>query len=453
MKSLPENEFWNAIRNRLGNYQEEPADDWDKIAGAIPTRNAGLTNLSRSSDTVAYVVLAFLLGFQVAHVGKSDFGIQSASLTELVDTKVKDEPKKEMQTGKIAGNDATPDTDSKEAGQVNEISVFRDDKTPNRKISVPSKRTVIKTVSSRDTTSSTDDTHDQSLAANLVQPSVALDTKEIESDRQNSAVVVQKDSVSELAIVRKDTSTVNSPPAPKKEKQRKKFRPSVYFQFTPSLGYAKIIPEKNDQVTIVKLNSPGILSADRFGWSAEAGFQMQVASKLELYASLSYYQQQQTISYDYLTDENSQVTPLDDPLSYGITPGTATREFTYSMRNTGASFGALYFLKGNRLMQKIGGGIFYQMGFRGKAAGDSYVNSQSDYGGYQLLYRMEYVLSRKVDDHISNRGANTFVSNRGINIFFQPVFTHSLFSNEKLNEPFRIKPYRAGLGFGLVYHF
>ena len=41
----------------------------------------------------------------------------------------------------------------------------------------------------------------------------------------------------------------------------------------------------------------------------------------------------------------------------------------------------------------------------------------------------------------------------GINFFIQPIFTHTLFSNEKLDEPLHVKPYRAGIGFGIVRYF
>jgi hypothetical protein len=245
---------------------------------------------------------------------------------------------------------------------------------------------------------------------------------------------VKKDSVEKQVILKKDTTSVSSPVKASEKKRRKKFRPSVYFQMTPSMAYQKIIPSKTDAINIQKLNSPGVISADRFGWSAEAGFQMLVSPKLELYTSLSYYQQQQVISYTYATEE-TQITQNPDGLSYTVSPGSATREFAYNMRNTGISAGALYFLKGKKLMHKIGGGVFYQKGFRGRKENDSYTNAQSDYFGYQLLYRLEYVLNRRT------------------NFFAQPVFTHSLFSSEKLNEPFTIKPYRAGIGFGLVYHF
>jgi hypothetical protein len=162
---------------------------------------------------------------------------------------------------------------------------------------------------------------------------------------------------------------------------------------------------------------------------------MQVTPKLELYTSLSYYQQQQIISYTYTSSENASISQAADSWSFTVSPGMTTKTFNYNMRNAGISAGVLYFLKGTKLMHKMGGGFHYQKGMMKRKEGDSYTNSNSDYFGYQLLYRLEYVLNRKTG------------------FFVQPVFTHSPFSNEDLNEPFTVKPYRAGIGVGIVYHF
>ncbi|HEY0656364.1 MAG TPA: hypothetical protein VGD65_24695, partial [Chryseosolibacter sp.] len=82
MKSLPEQKFWKAISSRLADYSEvPPADDWDKIAGAIPSRPSGAIGLNRSSDVLVLILLAFLLGFQTARFsGESDSPFQSSSI-------------------------------------------------------------------------------------------------------------------------------------------------------------------------------------------------------------------------------------------------------------------------------------------------------------------------------------------------------------------------------------
>lgn len=447
MKSSRENEFWKSISQRLENYQEEPVDDWDKIAGALPPETKGLFNLSQSSDVIVSVILAFLLGFHVAQWQLIDGRTMAQSMHaglsgEISIEKLSSPEKTPVVSGTAPVSDAISQSHNKRT-EGDALQTGRDNDN-NRPDQVRTKYAINKSAERRTAFNLTGTSDEEQKTQPDETPSVQVIERQEQSFVSEKTVQpdsnggetseIKKDSVEKQTVTKKDTTSVNSPVKPAEKKRRKKFRPSVYFQLAPSMAYQKIIPSKTDAINIQKLNSPGVISADRFGWSAEAGFQMQVLPKLELYASLSYYQQQQVISYTYATDE-THIAQNPDDLSYTVSPGSATREFAYNMRNTGISAGALYFLKGKKLMHKIGGGVFYQKGFRGGKENDSYTNAQSDYFGYQLLYRLEYVLTRRT------------------NFFVQPVFTHSLFSSEKLNEPFTIKPYRAGIGFGLVYHF
>jgi hypothetical protein len=442
MKSSRENEFWKSISQRLENYQEEPVDDWDKISGALPPETKGLSDLSRSSDVIVAVILAFLMGFQVAQWQMNDGKIvpqnMSAGLTGEISREKLSSPEK---IPAASVSDAVSQSHNTQ-NESDDVQAGGDD--DNNRLDRADTRYAINKSSGKNTIFKLTETSgeeqktqsDETLVAHVIEKREQSFVSETVQRDSNAGVTseIKKDSVEKQVIMKKDTTSVTSPVKAAEKKRRKKFRPSVYFQLTPSMAYQKIIPSKTDAINIQKLNSPGVISADRFGWSAEAGFQMQVSPKLELYTALSHYQQQQVISYTYATDE-TRIMQNPDGLSYTVSPGSATREFAYNMRNTGISAGALYFLKGKKLMHKIGGGVFYQKGFRGRKENDSYTNAQSDYFGYQLLYRLEYVLNRRT------------------NFFVQPVFTHSLFSSEKLDEPFTIKPYRAGIGFGLVYHF
>jgi hypothetical protein len=380
------------------------------------------------------VVLAFILGFQVAYLQGNAFKIQhpdslQAGLTEKLLPKIR------PGMG-IKNSSSVPDQNTNESQPALPLAEKRT-ASPEKSVSGKSSSEkqqhdetlkVSNTIKDRTVEArSAGDVENFSIEES-VQPTSAASITPISSD-------TKKDTLTLIAMVKKDSAAATKPVVAEKEKRRKKFRPSVYFQLTPSLAYQKIIPSKNDDITIQELNSPGIVSSDRLGWSAEAGFQMQVAPKLELYTSLSYYQQQQVISYTYASAENTEITQAPDSWSFAVSPGSATKAVNYTMRNAGISAGVLYFLKGTKLMHKMGVGIHYQKGLMNRKEGDSYVNSNSDYFGYQLLYRLEYVLNRKTG------------------FFVQPVFTHSVFSNEDLNEPFTIKPYRAGIGFGIVYHF
>ncbi|HEY9045773.1 MAG TPA: hypothetical protein VIN08_07740 [Ohtaekwangia sp.] len=220
----------------------------------------------------------------------------------------------------------------------------------------------------------------------------------------------------------------------KKKSYSKKFRPAVYFTLSPTLAYQKVTPIANDQVDVTGLKSDGIFSGNRAGFSFDAGFQVPILARMEWYIGASYYQQSETITYEYST---GKVTTIEnnDPLHYTIKPGTAQRDFSYSMRNAGIATGIFYHLKTDKLMHKLGVGLQYQKGFRQSGEESSYQNSSSSYFNYQILYRLELTVNNRV------------------NIYLQPGFTHAIRANEKLQEPFTLKPYHAAIGLGLIYRF
>ena len=102
--------------------------------------------------------------------------------------------------------------------------------------------------------------------------------------------------------------------------------------------------------------------------------------------------------------------------------------------NVGVQAGLLYKLYGKNPSHKIGGGLSYQQGFL-KGNSEEYQNSESSYVSYQLFYRSEVRVGTRV------------------RVFIQPTFLQSFQVREKLDAPFNLKPYRAGIGFGIIYDF
>jgi hypothetical protein len=43
--------------------------------------------------------------------------------------------------------------------------------------------------------------------------------------------------------------------------------------------------------------------------------------------------------------------------------------------------------------------------------------------------------------------------NKKLDMYIQPSYTHSVLGYKILGEPLEIKPYRVGIGIGLLYHF
>ncbi len=107
------------------------------------------------------------------------------------------------------------------------------------------------------------------------------------------------------------------------------------------------------------------------------------------------------------------------------------------MLNAGISSGLFYRIMGDKLLHKLGAGLQYHKGLL-KANQNSeatYDNSNSNYFNYQLSYRIECQVTPRT------------------NIFFQPTFTHVIRVREQLKEPLTIKPYRAAISIGMLYHF
>lgn len=220
-----------------------------------------------------------------------------------------------------------------------------------------------------------------------------------------------------------------------KKKKQRKFHPVIFAQVNPFLSYQKVIPATDDDVTIEKLNSPGIFAGERFAFSAELGAQLPVGKYLQWYGAISHQRQETTISYDQVSEEKPGIEGMGEVLSFNVTPATVTREYTYALRSNGLSTGFLYLIRGSKLQHKVGAGAFYMRGQREVNATDGLITTTSHYAGYQLHYRLEYLLTNRAS------------------IYLQPTFKRSVISPQMEGEPFSIKPYWAGVGVGFVYAF
>lgn len=245
----------------------------------------------------------------------------------------------------------------------------------------------------------------------------------------DDSVVVEKEK-----LVTETASGQSEKKEQKQKKEKRIFHADVYANLTPSLSFQKITPLGNDDLRVVGLQSNGVMSGDRLGVSLEAGFQRRLTPRLDFYVGLSYYRQKQALTYEY----NGQDVIIEQggkQGDYAITPVKESKSFQYNMTNAGISSGIMYHLIGDKLMHKIGGGFQLQKGLMRMGSESSYNNAESFYFNYQLSYRLECQLNSKW------------------NVYLQPTFIHAIFSKEELTEPFTIKPYRAGLGIGAIYHF
>jgi hypothetical protein len=415
MKNLPERQM-DELRDRLRNYTELPDDDrWEGIAVALPGTASG--------GWVRPVVLGslFLLYTSVVWLAGRYFNSHESIGTVQIKEK-----------NVAITTDSTLRKPSENAASNRRLDFSRTLKNhPVTKFSAAQVLSKSRMVVDPDTSEyhrpayskmlETSGMERQSL--NVVAHDAAGSAKDsLENSLPLDEPMSRKSKPSDEDVIIEKSGTT-------------KAKPVLYFQIGPSLSYQKIIPFRDDDTFITKLNSKSIFSGDRVGVSVDAGLQWRLMQRLELYTGLSYHQESGTISFTYQSDGANSVESNGTAFGYVITPTTASNSFSYSMKNFGGSMGVLYLLQGAGLRHKIGAGLQYQVGLSADSKDAQYQNSASSYLNYQLLYRVEFPIGSKYA------------------FFIQPSFTHSLIVNERLHVPFDMKHYNAALGLGLVHTF
>jgi hypothetical protein len=236
------------------------------------------------------------------------------------------------------------------------------------------------------------------------------------------SAIVQRDSVVSSPVLVKPDSSSSREIVPPYKKPKSKFQ--LYFAITPSLSFEKIIPAANDAVIVQGLANRSPFSMKRFGFAIDAGLQYDITKILGFYGGISFYRQQQQLTYNYY-NKDAQVTRPGDAWTFEIDRPQQSKTFDYTMTNLGAQGGVLITLKGEKLKSKFGAGLNFTQS----------LNSSSSYLAYQVFYRSEI----KINEQFS--------------WFVQPMFNYSFIAKEKPDEPFRLKPYRAGITGGVLYRF
>ncbi|MFZ6012999.1 MAG: hypothetical protein ACOYXT_21835 [Bacteroidota bacterium] len=433
MKNLPEDTFWKSIKTQLENYSEQPRDDWDKIAAVISKARRS-DRWGMASDIFSWAGLAILLLLPWMN---GPYGEVTAALADAIVEHPQTTKSGTFEENEITCRDKSYKPEVSTADQMNSN---RDVSHKGRRLSgrdasiIPQNK--IDRILDQGGADRIIKNEKENIVANILSENKSILIAAKSEERFVNIVmdtVVKTDSP-RVVLEKKEEALIKPHKEGRENKNRKKFRPSLYAIVTPFMTYQKIEPIKGDDINVYSLESPGIFSAERFGWSGEMGFQMGVHRKIDAFAALSYYQQDQTISYRYHSSHLADVWAVSDR-SYSLKAGEVRRGFGYTMKNVGVSLGFLYKIQGEKLIHKMGAGIQYQRGLSRSSSGGSYDNSSSNYIGYQLIYRMEYGWTSRM------------------NFFIQPTFIRSIVASEELKEPFTIKPYRAGIGFGVVYHF
>jgi hypothetical protein len=217
------------------------------------------------------------------------------------------------------------------------------------------------------------------------------------------------------------------------KRDRRFFRgASAYLQISPVMNYMIVDGQSNDDVEVTRIESPTILAPERLGMGVEAGFAKTLGRKWSFSAGVAYYRQK--IAFDYFTRSPGKFHVVNGENGIELIPDNTETPYTvkHAMANFGADMSVFYLLRGDKLQQKVGGGLTFHQGLLKTDGG--YDNSGSSYLHYALMYRFEYSLNRK------------------LKIYIQPRYSRPLFVQENLDHPIRIKTTRAGVSVGAIYN-
>lgn len=437
MKNLPEEEWLNTLGRRLRDYSESPDDSlWEKISVQSGDKKAPAWTVwvSRSAAVISAAMFLWLLKpSQTSQLSLSTrIPVESQSSTQGEHVSVMPESENEKTDSTVhkdltinpATNDFTIEKNHHgiEVGDKNQKQAS----SSSLKKSTRSVQDVSNKITSLEVIShiKTDETVTLSETEQLPQVISTADENEV-SENEHEDIKERPEKKTEKVLT-------ESPEKEKKQSSRRK-RPLIFYvTIAPALTYQKFAPVAGDGIIINSFNSKSVMSSERFGFSFDMGLQYPVADKLEIFGGVLLYHQSQKLGYRYLSGDEAQLVQRSD-LEYELNPESAESTVYYDKLNFGGTVGLLYTLKEEKLRHKVGAGVSYEHGFLSSSA-RTYDNGKSQYLSYQLFYRSEFVVNSR------------------FNIFVQPFYSHALLSKEHLDEPFTLKPYRAGIGFGIVHY-
>jgi hypothetical protein len=407
MKNFPDHNQFDELEKRLQSYTEQPDDlVWENIDAALrPSRTLlWLPWVDYLTSSVSIFLCALAINaIQLNYIFlNSDIIIEKKAATPHHKTFENNGPLEKNTNTENQNHPPSPRLASKN-------SLFsRNDSEPQDKV-VFSNATEFMA-----------ETDTQSLSHSTEPNEISLNTPSTDT-LFVPTVEVPKDSLTQNQQVTKQSTRIQ------------KRRPAFYAHVTPSLSFQRTIPVGSDEVVVQEISNASILSSERFGISLDIGVQGFISKRFEYYGGLSLYHQNQTLKFSYQQGNQVNVESSGDN-RYTVTPKLLQGVVNYEMLNLGLQAGILYNLYGKTLTHKIGAGVSYQQGLK-KTDSESYKNSESSYFSYQVFYRNEIRVSSRV------------------RVFVQPVFMQSIRVREKLDAPFNLKPYRAGIGFGILYDF
>ncbi|WP_276369137.1 hypothetical protein [Chryseolinea sp. H1M3-3] len=412
MKNFPDQDQFNELQHRLESYTEQPDElVWKNIDAALrPNRTpAWLPWIDRFAGGVTVLLFAVLM------TGTERVGILEKEKITVAESKTSRQ--KETKTfPELKIPDGNRDQVSPQ-----QTNVFRSPTNGNQKPLVVDRNLYTKWGNDKQPGGGFADSATRATLKTAKTENFNFETTSNDT-LVNSPIALKTDSVVQV--------NVSENQDPKKIPKRNH---TFYITATPMLSFQRAIPISRDGVIVTDISNPSILSTERFAINLDFGIQGYISKRLEYYGGISFYQQSQTLQFKYQSTDGSNVESNGDG-NYVVTPKSSKGVVNYDMINLGIQAGALYHLYGKSFAHKFGAGILFQQGLKNKSL-EGYDNSGSNYLSYQLFYRNELRLNART------------------RVFIQPTFIQSIHVREKLKAPFNLKPYKAGIGFGILYNF
>lgn len=465
MKNLPDDELFGKLKHRLENFEELPDDDiWDNIASSISTSEPKWIRMSERIGLSLMLLLAF--GAWYASVSWSPDSSAQSENAERTDVPFADEGIAPDLRKALA--DATHESGSATHPGA---QVYAEESTSDQR-EMTSSQTVAPLISVGDVNKSkqsiTYNTHDKnagesrhvrpdritSANENLpkeVQPIAMHDKRDVVSnedalfmarnialpdsikDDSHEPMLTDASTNNSKVVTSADSAFAPKGPAPFNPVKRHKDSWTLYALTTPSLVFQHVKPSSSDDVTFANLNSPGVLSKERFSFSFEAGMQVQLGKRLAAFGGLTYYHQRIDLSL-MQTSNGLGSLAQNASLDYNFDPNLEATVISYDMRNVGATTGLSYILSVGKLVHRLGGSLQYELGLINTSS-ESGQDRRDHFVNYRIFYRAEYAINERMT------------------LFVQPSFTRSLLYHEVMNGALDVKQSRAGVGIGLLYRF
>jgi|688.fasta_scaffold07225_18 hypothetical protein len=397
MKNLPEENWLANAKEKLANYHDVPDESvWHGIETQLPRR---------SNRKAAFLAISAIIGLSILvgrylHHQNEAVTLKPLAPNNLVDSHAQ-----------YADRHPLPPMSSSQAKEYVKAQSF-DSKKSMKKTPLVNEANDFTLISSKNL-----DSYNDPLPESIKTSDFSL--TEVSKPDSASQVLIALDTTRKVKAVKEESK--------EKPKRIKTLRGFAFF--SPSLSFYRVEASPADNMTIDRLNSPSLISTQRLGFGISSGIELSIGKKIDLYSGATIYYQSQILSYRALS--NTELTfEKQNASTYLISPTMKNEGIEYKMLNVGIRLGALYLLTEGKMKHKMGGGLLFESGLLNSPRAP-YTNSGSFYGGYEILYRIEVE------------------SLNGYQFFVQPFFHYTLMSNERLDIPINVYPYRAGISFGI----